>query len=276
MSEDYEALKKIGIQKIHEDTHIAIVHIKAVMNEEYGAIDKVQFFGFLSILEREYSLNLDDLRVKAKEYFKEQNSNSTSENGVFIVPKKSKKFTQLYILLIIIAFVGVILLTLNFSSKDDKIEVQSVENVIIQKVKDDIKSAKVENSISELNSSSIDVNTTAVQKLKKEELEKVIPKEIVVKKELQPFKIIAKSKVWTGYIEVKTNKKYSKIVKDTLSLNRDKDWLVVLGHSHVTIEANGKKSSFSTNGQLRLLYKDGKVEKISLKEFKKLNRGRKW
>ncbi len=269
MSEDYEKLKKIGIQKIHEDTHISIVHIKAVLNEDYPAINKVQFFGFLSILEREYNLKLDTLHVNAAEYFKEQNSSSKSEAGVFVIPKKSKKFTQVYIVLIAIVFIGVVLFTLNYSSKDDKIEVQSVENTIIQNVKKDIESAKIEDNVSEINSSVVDMNITKVEE----------PQEIIIvetPKVLKPLKIIAKSKVWVGYIEVKTNKKYSLVVKEFLNLDKNKEWLIVFGHSNVKIEADEKDYSFSTKGQLRILYKDGKVEKISLKEFKKLNRGRKW
>ena len=99
-------------------------------------------------------------------------------------------------------------------------------------------------------------------------------KEEVIK--LKPFSIKAKSKVWIGYIDVETNKKYSEVVKTRLTLKRDREWILVLGHSHVDIFANGETYKFSTKGQLRLLYKNGLVSQITEKEFKKLNRGRKW
>ena len=275
MSESYEQLKKIGIQKVSEDTHISRIHIQAVMDQSFDKLNKVQLLGFISILEREYSLDLSEIRANGIGYYQEKEADLKANPGVFVVAKHSKNFNLLYIILIMVVFIGVLIFSVNFAAKDDSIEVQSVENKIIQEVKKDIASTQVEDNVSDTNITEtvvpLDTNVSKASETIKEE--PVVP---VKKEELAPFKIIAKSKVWVGYIDVKTNKRYSKVVKDSLSLNREKEWLVVLGHSHVKIEANNDTKSFSTNGKLRLLYKEGKVERITVDKFKKLNRGRKW
>ncbi len=270
MSEGYEELKHVGIQKIHEDTHISRAHIEIVLNERFEELNKIQFVGFLSILEREYSIDLESLRLKAVEYYQQQGNTLKDNSGVFVVAEKNKKSFLSYIVIIIVIFIIAIVASINYSSEDTTVEIQSIENKIIEDVKKKIK--KQDLNIADDNLSVVDLNVSE-EKVVKEE----IPVE-VEKEALKPFTITAKSKVWVGYIDIKTNKKYTKTVKkgSDLSFERNKDWLVILGHSSVKIEANAKNYSFRTKGQLRLLYKDGIVTQISLREFKKLNRGRKW
>ena len=42
------------------------------------------------------------------------------------------------------------------------------------------------------------------------------------------------------------------------------------------IDIDGKITEFKTKLNIRLLYKDAKIKKISFTEFKKLNNGNKW
>ena len=65
MSEDFEKLKKIGVQRIHEATHISRIHAQAILNCSFEDMTKIQLNGFISILQREYSLDLSDLRDKS-------------------------------------------------------------------------------------------------------------------------------------------------------------------------------------------------------------------
>ena len=268
MSEAIKILQNIGVQKIHEDTHISRSDAESIIHERYSQLRKVQLLGFISILQREYELDLSSLKNNALAYYKEEEITSKNKSGVFVVAKKTKNSSQIYIVIIAVIFLAAVSISIGFNSKEDVVEVQSVENKIIQDVKKEIKSQELD-----INSSLIDENITKIEKLIPEvEIEPVQPEKV----ELQPFTIKAKSKVWIGYIDVETNKKYSKVVKNKLTLERDREWILILGHSYVTIRANGIDYKFSTKEQLRLHYKDGVVNKISLKEFKKLNRGRKW
>ena len=268
MSEAIKILQDIGVQKIHEDTHISRSDVEAIIHEGYSELNKVQLLGFISILQREYDLDLTSLKNNALAYYKEEEISNDNKSGVFVVAKRTKNASPIYIIIIAIIFLAAVTVSISFNSKEDVVEVQNVENKIIQEVKKEIELQEVD-----INSSTVDENITIVEELTPEiEIKPVEPEKI----ELQPFKVKAKSKVWIGYIDVETNKKYSETVKGTLTLKRDREWILMLGHSHVSIRANGVDYKFSTKEQLRLHYKDGVVNQITLKEFKKLNRGRKW
>ena len=61
MSEGFEKLKKIGAQKIYEKTHIARANVEYILSKSFDKLPKVQFRGFISILERDYGLDLQDV-----------------------------------------------------------------------------------------------------------------------------------------------------------------------------------------------------------------------
>ena len=65
MSSGLEKLRSIGAQKIHEQTHIARQHAQALLHESFDDMSRIHFLGFISILEREYSVDLSDLKAKA-------------------------------------------------------------------------------------------------------------------------------------------------------------------------------------------------------------------
>ena len=56
-----EKLREIGTHKIFERTHIAKKFVEDILNENFSSMNRVQFAGFLSILEREYNLDLHEL-----------------------------------------------------------------------------------------------------------------------------------------------------------------------------------------------------------------------
>ena len=94
MSDGLDKLKAIGAQKIHEKTHIARIHVQAILHNSFEGITKIQFLGFISILEREYSVKLDELKARGLEYFGGETSQESDdiEPHVFVTPKKKKSF----------------------------------------------------------------------------------------------------------------------------------------------------------------------------------------
>ncbi|MBD3810047.1 MAG: hypothetical protein IE884_05995, partial [Sulfuricurvum sp.] len=64
----FEDLLELGTEKIHEQTHISRDKIELVMTKSFAEIGKVQFMGYISILEREYSIDLSDLRQEYTEF----------------------------------------------------------------------------------------------------------------------------------------------------------------------------------------------------------------
>ena len=297
MSYSLEELRELGTQKIHNDTHIIKSHIDSILNEDFESINKVQMFGFLSIIEKAYDLDLTHIRENAKEFYQEQEAESHEHGGVFVIASKNKKSSIFYIVLILIAFVTVAFLTLDSTSKNNVVE---SENRVIEEVKKNIslvKSEKIEEikpiikkEIIVVPKPKVELPTKETEVVVKKEKKTVVKKEVIVEEEvvvekepkiqetptIKSLSLIPISKVWIGYINVTKNKKYQKILSEEFSFDPTQEWLMILGHSNVKFNINGKDIEYKHRKSLRLFYKDGLLKEISLEEFKTINRGKKW
>ncbi len=270
MSEEIDKLRDIGAQKIHEATHISKQHAQGMLHESFEDMNKIQFLGFVSILEREYHINLDSLRAKGNEYFNDILSIQNDKNKLFITPKKKRNYSFFYIMIAVLVFITVTAFTItNFSSAATDKKVQLLDN-------NNIDSA-TQNSIPLID----ELNTTMEEEpgiiIEDENLteidEDIIPEAVLVPKSL---KIIPNVRVWVGYIDLQTYKKYQKFVSDELVLDPEKDWVLVLGHGDLNIELNSEIQEFKTKNNLRFSYIDGVLKKITHSEFKQLNRDSEW
>ena len=271
MSEALQRLREIGAQKIYEDTHIPVEHVQAILYESFEGLSKVQFMGFISILEREYGEDLSAIRSRGIGYFDEKSApdEAITDDTIFKPSASKKNRTVLYILFAIILFI--VALFYSMQSANKTLDTVVKENKIVKEVKNNIvlDANSSDSNSSDVNSTSMsDMNTTTptVAKQKVEE-PKALP---------QSFKIIARTKVWLGYIDVATNKKYQKTFEGEFDLDPTKEWLLFCGHGYIDIIINGKKEQFNDKNTLRLLYKDGTISKVSVQKFKELNRGNKW
>lgn len=268
MSETLKKLEAIGAQKIYEDTHIPIEHITAILDEDYSGLTRIQYQGFISILEREYNVDLSDAKVAALEYF---NVNVTTEpiadDAIFTVSTKSKNLKILYIAFTFIAF---FIAFFYFSSGSDE-EVLPEYNETTQEsvVQKPIEDGNRSNIATDLNESIVEKNSTVGTT----QVLQVQKPQIIA---LEPIKILPRSRVWLGYIDVETNKKKQKTFVDEFDLDGNGEWLMIFGHGYVTVVVNGEEHKFSDKNTLRLHYKDAILEQITAEEFKRLNRGRKW
>ncbi len=297
MSEGLNKLKTIGAQKIHEKTHISTKHVQAILHESFEDINKLQFMGFVSILEREYNLKLDDLKSKGFKYFAELTPEPTENETVFVAPKKKKSYTKLYLFIVVLIFIAVALFSINSASLLDN----QTQNIEIEDKKDSvIESAKkimvVENNQSKKDDNiSNDINKTVTPLVVKESKKKVLePKKVEAKpekevkaevktKKAESLKTVKsslvikpKTKVWMGYIDLKTHKKHQTVFKNSFKFDTKKDWIIVFGHGYLNIDVDGKIKKYNTKSNLRFSYKNGKFKKIDLKEFRALNRGKTW
>ena len=270
MSDALEKLKSLGSQKIHEDTYIPKEYIQAILDENYEKLTRVQYFGFLSILERDYNIDLEEIKAHALEYYNEEMATEMLANStVFVTPLKEKNFNIFYIFVALFIFLVALYYTFSVTDKENKsintdvqIETpinQTVEKDVISKVNETPVTPKVENF-----------------KVERNLTKQTEPKVVKVAEKSKSLEILPRSRVWLGYINVATNKKYQKTFSDELDLNASKEWIFISGHGYIDVIINGQKTHFSNKNSLRLHYKDGVLEKISTDEFRKLNRGRKW
>ncbi len=251
MSEGLEKLKSIGAQKIHENTHISKIHVQAIFGHSFDNMTKIQFCGFISILEREYSIKLDSLREEGIEYFQENTIVPEQEADVFTESKLKKNSTKIYIVIGVIVFLIVALISTYSSSSSSSTVVEELDNSAIESAK----------------SVSSNQNINDPEPIVEEVIEPVVVKY---------FSIKPKSKLWIGYIELGVHKKNQKTITEELVLDPNKDWLLSLGHGYVDFDVNGKTIEYKKGKNLRFVYRDGELTKINFEEFKRINKGNEW
>lgn len=263
MSDDLQKLRDIGAQKIFEKTHIAHKHAQALLHESFEGMNRIQFLGFISILEREYHVNLSELKEKGEKFFSDLRASEHIYHEELLSNKKNNS-KKIYALFVIIGLlVGSYYI---FTKPPTKTTFKAIDNTTIesvQKVIDDNKSYKE------------DINVTSETTVTQNE-EENSSFSTEQNSTVTSFIILPRSKVWLGYIDLETHKKKQLTFADRLELDPKKDWLLTFGHGYVDIDLNGEKKHFKKAVHLRFLYKDGSLEKISLDQFKELNEGKGW
>lgn len=274
MSEGFDKLKAIGAQKIHEATHIARAHVQAILHESFDDMSNVQFFGFISILEREYSVDLSELKNKAKEHFNDsaKKLRDTESVKVFVSPRKKRKLTALYIALGLVIFIVFSL----FNTTSSENDLSKVDNSAIESATSNLSIVIDENS-SILDENSTDENTTVnIEEIKTQQIGFSEQNNSEPQNEIKSFKITPNNEVWLGYIDLSTYQRYQKTFSDEFALDPSKDWLLAFGHGHINIEVNGIIKKFTTAKNIRFVYKNAELKEIDFEEFKNLNRGNRW
>lgn len=150
MNENLQKLKSIGIQKIHERTHIPRVHVESLLNENFENMNNIQLSGFIYVLEREYSLDLSDLKKSSADYFQNSKSMLKKEKSVvlFGVSKRKRNYAFIYIVLALSLFV----LFAYFNMESSETQPLKVDNTTIENAKSVIAIVSDDKNKSEENS----------------------------------------------------------------------------------------------------------------------------
>jgi len=67
-----EFLKNIGIKEVSNRTFIHEAELEKFLNSEFDGINKTKAMGFIQILEREYNIDLGDLKSRYILYLEEK------------------------------------------------------------------------------------------------------------------------------------------------------------------------------------------------------------
>jgi len=296
MSEGLQKLQEIGAQKIYEETHIPIWHVQAILYESFEGFNRVQFLGFVSILEREYGVDLQELQQNGEAYFdtQEEAKETLTSETIFSAAKNKPDRKPLYIVIALL-LLGVAAYYWMEHQQERSMGIDDLEKnttLLTRATNDANKSEPKKEQALLVATDENETNSSAA--LQKEESaqhdaqqqEKTALQEgntIAAKSSLQTPKatvtelvIAPRMRVWLGYVDVKSNRRYQKTFKEPLTLDPKREWLFYFGHGNVDIIINGEKEKFAARRPLRLHYKDGTIQKITTEEFRRLNRGNKW
>lgn len=99
-------IKEYSLQTISDKTNISINALEKLQKREWDKLQKAHVVGFLKILEREYNINLDELRAEAENFYKEHKSTESS-NPIDVVGvaniKSESKFVSGFITILTLA-----------------------------------------------------------------------------------------------------------------------------------------------------------------------------
>lgn len=262
----FEDLQALGTEKIHERTHISRDKIELVLTKSYAEIGRVQFMGYMSILEREYGLDLNAIKEEYTVFYQNHSSAYPQKQSVILQsPSNSKpKWVMAGVALILILMAGGYFL-------QDKMSAEPREEVM------KLTTAAVEASsaISDVNvTETNETNTTA--SAVNVEVNQSLPhgsQPLVSGKELT---IHPAYKVWYGMIDMATGERVQNITADPIIIDTTKNWLIFLGHGRVEIQSPTEKTVLKEKETVRFVCENGTLKQISRDEFIERNGGKNW
>ena len=93
-----DLLEENTARTISERTKISEDNIEYLLNNEFGAIKKVKTLGFISIIEREYNIDLSKLKEDALAYYEKHEVEESVTIGLPIMEEKKGKPKWLWLI----------------------------------------------------------------------------------------------------------------------------------------------------------------------------------
>jgi len=97
-----ELLEENSTKTISQRTNIAEENIEHLVNNDFAAIKRVKTLGFISILEREYKIDLSKLREDALAYYAQKGEDESVTLGLPIVEEKKGRSKWLWLVVLIL------------------------------------------------------------------------------------------------------------------------------------------------------------------------------
>ena len=262
-----DKLQEIGAHKIYEKTHIARKFVDDILNQKYSSMNKIQFAGFISIIEREYNVDLHEL---TEAYTTQFNINNSKANEPFVVSQQeSEKPSQTKFFYIAIGLV-VMVFAILMLKPSSQVDVSTPEPILVEtpSVVNELNNTTIEEAKLNLNNLG---NTTV-----KTEMLEIVEEPRVEPAHRSKFEIKPRSKLWIGIVDLETFKRTQRLDSASFELDKDKDWLLVMGHGFVNFDVNGEEQKFKDEKKVWFSYENGVLSKLSRSEFKEKNRGKAW
>lgn len=289
MNEGLARLKEIGVQKIYEDTHISRQNIEAILDETYGEMLPVQVSGFISILEREYSVDLTALKEKYDEDIQDLSVKiSVKVNSSDMqTPRPSRRVEddpKSWKWLIVALLAVVVIIVFVMTGEDENEKLLPSDDSHVAAMQEDVSSSELtEESVSKLSEGvtevTSEVNASEAAGKASVALPEVSQVPEVLEEAATPttyFTIVPKTNLWMGIIDITTKKRKVRITENRVDLNASKPWLLVFGHGHFDIENGEEHLKFKRQTKIRILFEDGMAYEIDKAEYKARNGGKNW
>jgi hypothetical protein len=313
-SRGVEYLMSLGLDNIANKTFIHQKELSNFLNGNFEGISRTKVMGFMQILEREYDVDLSELRDKYFDYIHESKLHSVKQDSKPIENIQNEGGKGLLSIVFLAIAVGFIIYLINkyellSFDQPNEIEMATIENSSeIQDAKKNIsminKSTQQRSDLAnkevkpavetvnlvpiisqqdqvdqyELNSSKQDNQPLLQDDKQSLTIDTDINTSETNSVVINELYIVPKSKVWLGTIDLDSLKKRDLLVKRGQRIDIDalKDQLIMIGHKHIDIYFNDKLVEAKNRGPLRFSYINGELKEIRRREFNKLCKGRQW
>ncbi len=264
--ETFEELQALGVDQIHEKTHISRDKIELLLNKSYGGIGPVQFMGFVSILERDFGIDLSDIRAEYAAYRQIHTDEFVSKASVVLQPSSNTK--QKWVLAglaVIVALLAGGYFLQSFLANEPGGEVMQLESLNVKPpvaVEENATVGTEANTTAESNlTQSGATGASALPSSTASAAGKVVT--------IRPF-----SKVWVGTIDMGTGARFQQVTGEPIVIDATKTWLIFLGQ--VEIETQQGKEVMHNPNPVRFLCENGTFRALSRSEFAERNGGKNW
>ena len=245
--------EKYSIEEISKKTKISPISLRFIRNKEFDKIPRAKFFGFVNIIEKEFNVDLSELKEEYNNFNSQKPSKPHQE--ITIETSKNKNFL-LIILAIILLIIGGFLLYKENQQKSTQVKETKLNISNITNNTNSTNTTQTQNPTPIINKKiTNEKNTTAVST---KEINKTIKKYQVI--------IIPQKKVWFRAINIDTNKTIEYLTSKEKILPKG-NYYIKFGHGEITINYNNQTITPDTKKIIRILFKNG-----SYKFMKKPNR----
>lgn len=302
----FNKLQELGSKAISSTTHIPLGHIDSILKKEFDKFKKPQFFGFLSILEREYKIDLAELKqeylfARAEEEIAQESNFDIAETSTKLIGNPKALLEDKRVVYgasgVVAALLLVFLISMvDFSSTTEaKIEInntaidQAKKNLNLEPVRvnnveemmnnNEVESAEFGQDVQEANGSAVNpAETPGAEKIAEVKETVNVLEPVSSTEPMMPLylRIVPRGTLWLGMINTETYKRSVETITEPLILDANKNWLIVTGYGHLDIDCGDTTKQYREDNKLLILYENGICQIIDEEEFKARNRGKLW
>lgn len=267
---ELDKLRKLGAVEISAQTHISRENIEALLESRVEKFNAVQLQGFISILEREYDVDLSELRTQFTAEQAEEEAAPDEKSDPFMISVKEEKRRKRYMNVLAMLLILIIIAAVYALLPDAKPEKIELNNTALEAARDHIEI--LESSI-ETNASGTEAMVDAVQEAHQTQGRETETAEIPSN---EPATIYPRNRVWVGIIDAQTHKRSADTTAAPVVLDANRSWLVITGHGFVNVECDDQNRTYNESGRLYFVFEPGSCRRVDVDEFKLRNQGRVW
>ncbi len=271
-TKDFEALKALGADEIVAKTHIIRHNVDALLNKSFDKFGKVQFNGFVSILEREFRIDLTSYKDEYRAFHSEEMKDKMPSEEPFVIRSMGNQKKRFIIPVLLAVAIATVAIAVFISTEGRSKAPIEINNTAIDKAKETLATA----SASSLEPGSEAYEVESVQDQKLLEQEKNITEASAEAVTHEDVVLIPRVKIWMGIINMQTHKRRVEMTKERVRLDASKEWLIVTGHGRLRIEQGEEEWVYKKRDQMLFMIENGIFQPIDKAEFRARNRGKIW